>query len=120
MPEEAPVMRAVPLEWEAVMSVSLSWLDEGEVDVGLANFVDGAGEGVQRGMEDDLDDLSVVVTGGLQRAEIAVADRALGAGKFCGKADRCVGLRIVGGAVAVGGDLGVIETDAVAGAEGGQ
>src|SRR5882757_6102803 len=115
MPEEAPVMRAVPLEMEAVMSVSLSCFDEGEVDVGLANLVDGAGERVQGGVEDDLDDLPVVVAGGLQRAEIAVADRALGADELGGKADRSVGLRIVGGAVAVGGNLGVIEPDAVAG-----
>src|SRR5712671_2409627 len=109
MPEEAPVIRAVPLEWEAVMSVSLSWLDEGKVDVGLANLVDKAGERVEPGVQDDLDDLRVVVAGGFQRAEIVVADRTLAASKLCGKRDRGVGLRIVGGAAAVGGDLGVIE-----------
>src|ERR1700733_6035728 len=118
MPEEAPVMSAVPLEWEAVMSVSLSWFDEGEVDVGLANLVDGAGGRVQPGVQDDFGNLPLVVAGGLQRAEIVVANGALSTHEFCGKRDRGVGARIVGGAAAVGGDLRVIESDAVAGMEG--
>jgi hypothetical protein len=98
------------------MSVSLSWLDEGEVDAGFAGFGDDAGEGVETGVENDLDDLGVAVTGGLQRADIVVADRGFGPHQLAGKAHRGFGLRIVGGAAAVGGDLGVIEPDAIAGA----
>ena len=85
---------------------------------GSQTLVDGAGQHVQAGVQNDLDDLCVVVAGGFQRAEIVVADRALRPNKLGGKADGGVGLRIVGGAVAVGGDLGVIEPNAVAGAEG--
>ena len=72
--------------------------DDREVDVGLEDLVDVVGPGVQRDVQDDLDDLRVGVAGELQGREIALRDMAALAGDLGGEAHGGVGLGVRRGA----------------------
>src|SRR5688572_21945274 len=90
-------------------SRSLARSDDGEVDVGLCDLVDVVGPGVQRDVQDHLDHLRIVVTGGLDRAQISFADMAALASDLYRKCHGGLSLCVVRAAVAVGGDLRVVE-----------
>jgi hypothetical protein len=57
----------------------------------------------------DLDDLGVVVTGRLDRAQFRLADMTSLTRNLCGKPDSGLRFRIVRCAAAIGGDLCVIQ-----------
>ncbi len=60
-------------------------------------------------MEDDLHQLRVVVTGGLHRLDVGVADMPSRDDDLGGEAQRRVGLGIARAALAVRRDLGIVE-----------
>src|SRR3979490_2735036 len=102
----------------ALMLLRLSSLDDGEVDIYVGDLVQVTSQGVEAGVQDHLDDLPIVIAGGSQRTDIVVADDASRPDQLGGKAPGHFGLRIVGGAAAVGRNLGVIEPCAAPGAIG--
>src|SRR3981081_4527393 len=104
--------------FEALMSLSLSSRDDREVDIYVVDLVQVTGQGVEAGVKDHLDDLPIVIAGGSQRTDIVVADDASRPDQLGGKAHGDFGLRIVGGAAAVGRNLGVIKPRAAPGAIG--
>src|SRR4030088_1644020 len=95
--------------FEALMSLSLSSLDDGEVDIYVGDLVQVTGQGVEAGVQDHLDDLPIVIAGGSQRTDIVVADDASRPDQLDGEAHGDFGLRIVGGAPAGGGNFRCLE-----------
>ena len=76
-------------------SARLAGGDDGEVDVGLGDFVDVIRPGVERDVQHDLDHLRVVVAGGLDGVDIVFTDVAALARDFDGEAYCGVRLGIV-------------------------
>ena len=66
-------------------------------------------------MGDNLDHLGVRIAGALDRGDVRLADLAALASKLDGEAYRRIRLDVVRGAVAIGGDLRVIELRQLAG-----
>jgi hypothetical protein len=60
-------------------------------------------------VQNDLDHLRVVIAGELDGADVVVAHMAARARHLGGETDGGVGLDVVGGAGAVGGNLGIVE-----------
>ncbi len=60
-------------------------------------------------MEDDLDDLSIVVTGGLHGPKVVFTHMTALAHELCSKTHRGIGLEVIRSAAAVRSDFGVIE-----------
>ena len=76
-----------------------------EVDCGLCDFVDVVGQGVERNVEDNLDDLRVVVASSLDRLQLGVRDVAARPDHLRRETHRGAGLRVRGAPFAVRGDL---------------
>src|SRR5208283_1780379 len=77
--------------------------DDGEVDVGLADYIDVVRPGVERDMEHDLDHLRIVVAGRLYGIDIVLSDMAVLTHDFDRKAHRGIRLEVVRSAVTVRG-----------------
>ena len=83
--------------------------DDGKVDVGLGDFVDVIGPGVERDVQHDLDHLRVVVARGLDGVDIVLTDMAALARNFNGETYGGVRNGVVRGAIAVGDQFRVVE-----------
>src|SRR3546814_18095631 len=79
-----------------------------EVDLCPGHLVDVVRPGVERDVLDDLDDLLVAVTGHAHGLHVVIADVAASVRHLGGAAHRGGGFRLVRGATAVGGALGVV------------
>src|SRR3546814_13802993 len=79
-----------------------------EVNLCPGHLVDVVSPGVERDVLDDLDDLLVAVTGHAHGLHVVIADVAASVGYPGGEAHRAAGFRIVRGATAVVGQLGVV------------
>ena len=80
-----------------------------KVDLGLRDFVDVVGPGVQGDVLHDLDDLSVVVTRHAHGADVRIGYVTALAHHLGREAHRGVGLRVERAATPVGGDLGIAQ-----------
>ena len=84
-------------------------MDHREVDVGLRDLVDVGGQRVQRDVERDLEGFGIAVAGPADVLPRLFADVVALARHQGGELHSRIRLGVVGGAVAVRGDLGVIE-----------
>ncbi len=78
-----------------VGSGAVTQRDDGKIDIRLNRLVEEVRPDIQRHMLDDLDNLSIVVSGCFHSCKICVADMSALLHHFCGEADSCLCLRIV-------------------------
>lgn len=84
-------------------------VDPGEIDLRAQRLVDVVGEGVERDMRDNLQDLVVAVAGRPNLLDLGRGDAAACRGQGAGKGHRSSCLGIVGRAFPGGGDFRFVQ-----------